>query len=70
MGAGLPLPVLKFKAAELAAKNKQGNKQPRREREPVGEAYLISMAGNGSEAPRSVIGHMKNMEKRHFIHEN
>jgi hypothetical protein len=67
--AGPPLPVLKFKAAELAAKISKATSNPG-EREPDEEAYSVSMAGNGSEAPRSVIGHMKKMEKKHFILEN
>jgi hypothetical protein len=44
MGAGLPLPVLKLKAAELTAKNKQGNKQPGRERASW-RGDKVSMAG-------------------------
>jgi hypothetical protein len=43
MGAGLPLPVLKFKAAGLAAKAKATSHPG--EREPVGEANSILMAG-------------------------
>jgi hypothetical protein len=68
MGAGLPLPVLKFKAAELAAKSK-GNKPPRRERASWRGEFNIN-GRNGSEAPSFVIGHMKKMKKKHFIQEN